>query len=100
MASTVLELTSLVDAEKGDGWSGVGRYGDGTAKESGGSGTISLREGVVHGQVGPALPSPSLTRPATRDGPSVPKMRLSGGLAEMGEVNLQDSRQGWPIYWR
>lgn len=30
----------------------------------------------------------------------VPKMRLSGGLAEMGELSLHDTRQGWPIYWR
>lgn len=45
------------------------------------------------------LPSPSATRPETRDS-QVPKMRLSGGLAEMGELSLQDTRQGWPIYWR
>jgi hypothetical protein len=100
MASTVPELTSPIDAEQGDGWSGVKRDVDGTAKESGVSGTISPREEVVHGQVGPALPSPSLMRSGTRDGSSVPKTRLSGGLAEMGEVNLQDSGQGWPIYWR
>jgi hypothetical protein len=30
----------------------------------------------------------------------VPKTRLSGGLAEMGELSLQDTTQGWPIYWR
>ncbi|KAL6709172.1 hypothetical protein ACN47E_001988 [Coniothyrium glycines] len=29
----------------------------------------------------------------------VPKTRLSGGLAEMGDVSV-DNTEGWPIYWR
>jgi hypothetical protein len=53
----------------------------------------------VDDQEGPALPSPPAVRPETRDG-QVPKMRLSGGLAEMGELSLHDTTQGWPIYWR
>jgi hypothetical protein len=45
------------------------------------------------------VPNPVASRPETRDS-QVPKMRLSGGLAEMGELSLQDTTQGWPIYWR
>jgi hypothetical protein len=45
------------------------------------------------------VPNPVALRPETRDS-QVPKMRLSGGLAEMGELSLQDTTQGWPIYWR
>jgi hypothetical protein len=44
-------------------------------------------------------PSPSLAVPEIQDG-QVPKTRLSGGLAEMGALSLQDTTQGWPIYWR
>jgi hypothetical protein len=47
----------------------------------------------------PTLPSAAAMRPETNDS-QVPKMRLSGGLAEMGELSLQDTTQGWPICWR
>lgn len=54
----------------------------------------------------PVLTPPAIvTRPETRDS-QVPKMRLSGGLAEMGEMGEMDGSingngtEGWPIYWR
>ena len=50
-------------------------------------------------ETSPVLRSPVAIRTETRDS-QVPKMRLSGGLAEMGELGLQDTTQEWPIYWR
>jgi hypothetical protein len=59
----------------------------------------SLLDSAIFTQAELALRSPAASRPDTKDS-QVPKMRLSGGLAEMGELSLQDTTQGWPIYWR
>jgi hypothetical protein len=63
------------------------------SRDSAGSGQQSVNDSE------PSIPSPSVLRPQTSDS-QVPKMRLSGGLAEMGELSLQDTTQGWPIYWQ
>jgi hypothetical protein len=84
MTSSSTQCTELVDVEKGEGWSGVER----SAKEDG---VVCEATSSTDNTVdGPALPSQLL----------VPKTRLSGGLAEMGELSLQETGQGWPIYWR
>lgn len=48
------------------------------------------------------MPPAMVARPETRDS-QVPKMRLSGGLAEMGDGDGSvngNGTEGWPIYWR
>jgi hypothetical protein len=103
-ASTIIEITSPVDPEKAGDWSAGVRAaltdGDRSSKDSDMCEAMSPKDSAAYGQIGPALPSlPPVMRPETRDG-LVPKTRLSGGLAEMGELSLQDTTQGWPIYWR
>lgn len=44
------------------------------------------------------LPSPSVAPPLERLS-LVPKTRLSGGLAEMGDIS-RNNTEGWPIYWQ
>ena len=95
-ASTMTEVASPIDVEKGEGWA---EDGDRRSKDSAVVEGRSPRDSAVSGQSGPALPSSLLMRDGMQDS-SVPKTRLSGGLAEMGELSLQDTTQGWPIYWR
>jgi hypothetical protein len=104
--SVATTLASPIDLEKAEDWNQEGRRnengssgntrrdGDGERlRNSAASDPSSMRESDL------AVPSPSAMRPETRDS-QVPKTRLSGGLAEMGELSLQDTTQGWPIYWR
>lgn len=49
-------------------------------------------------QHSPLLATPPSMIPQTCED-EVPKMRLSGGLAEMGQRSPQET-QGWPIYWK
>jgi hypothetical protein len=83
LGSIATTIGSPIDPEKTEDWS----------RHSAGSGQQSVNDSE------PSIPSPSVLRPQTSDS-QVPKMRLSGGLAEMGELSLQDTTQGWPIYWQ
>lgn len=100
-ATTITELTASTHLEKGvqeserEGVAARASSPDGIERHQ----RSSSRYGLASSDSDLQLPSPSATRPETRDS-QVPKMRLSGGLAEMGELSLQDTRQGWPIYWR
>ncbi|KAH7083582.1 hypothetical protein FB567DRAFT_87807 [Paraphoma chrysanthemicola] len=95
-ATTVTDLASPVECQKMPAWA----MGDDSLKQderpsprhSATSSQGSSREST------PALPTPPVRRPETRNS-QVPKMRLSGGLAEMGDLTIGDT-QGWPIYWR
>jgi hypothetical protein len=101
--STMTEITSPTDLEKAEASCAeaceVTQKGERLPMGSAICEAESPRDSAVDDQEGPALPSPPAVRPETRDG-QVPKMRLSGGLAEMGELSLHDTTQGWPIYWR
>jgi hypothetical protein len=61
------------------------------------AGEIARRDEDIN-LASPSLPRPVEMKSEARDS-HVPKMRLSGGLAEMGALSLQDTKQGWPIYW-
>lgn len=104
-ATTIAEVSIGECLEKGVGEGGVGPSSPLSVTRPGGCDRREDGRGSRHSSASGdsdlelELPNPSATRPETRDS-QVPKMRLSGGLAEMGEMSLQDTRQGWPIYWR
>lgn len=104
-ATTIAELTVTHNLAKGMQESGSGNAGAESTSRPMSPDRIERCErrdsgnSILSSDSYLQLPSPSATRPETRDS-QVPKMRLSGGLAEMGELSLQDTRQGWPIYWR
>jgi hypothetical protein len=106
LGSIATTIGSPVDVEKAEDWSrrANGTIGSGPREAARGERTCSPRDSARSSQQSVTnsdsfIPSTSVLRPPTSDS-QVPKMRLSGGLAEMGELSLQDTTQGWPIYWK
>ncbi|KAH8725874.1 hypothetical protein GQ44DRAFT_771823 [Phaeosphaeriaceae sp. PMI808] len=96
-ATTLADLVSPTDVEKAENkfLATLDTKGD----KGDISGSTESSPSIYVGSSEELLLSHHTLRPETRDS-QVPKMRLSGGLAEMGGMSLQDTTQGWPIYWK
>ncbi|KAH7377827.1 hypothetical protein BKA66DRAFT_151269 [Pyrenochaeta sp. MPI-SDFR-AT-0127] len=100
-ATTISELSSPVDMKKAPEWSMSDDHMQTTthsrntssSKDSGKPNDTASLEEVID-----APPSTSALTPLERIS-LVPKTRLSGGLAEMGDVSINNT-EGWPIYWK
>lgn len=90
--TTISELPSPVDVEKAPEWSRKYNYIDSPS-------TQSPRQSPRHsGEQSPSIPA-LLSEAESGRASVVPKTRLSGGLAEMGDVSVAGT-EGWPIYWK
>lgn len=104
-ATTISELSSPVDMEKTPEWSMIGyeiqkgthsRDPSGSTDSRRASAQVSMERDV---EISSSMPPSALAPTPVERLSQVPKMRLSGGLAEMGDISTNNT-EGWPIYWK
>ncbi|KAF1847206.1 uncharacterized protein K460DRAFT_55127 [Cucurbitaria berberidis CBS 394.84] len=101
----ISELPSPIDVEKGlPVWrlsEPATRKDLGATRDSASSDLLSRGGAVIRSSMPELQPSSSLllSSSVAERVSTVPKTRLSGGLAEMGGIST-DNTEGWPIYWK
>ena len=99
--TTTSELQSPVDVKKATEWSGS-KSSRGVHTENESLETLNPRHSIASDVSHASEQTVPPTTPAESPGErisAVPKTRLSGGLAEMGDISI-DNTEGWPIYWK